>query len=96
MNPLLLALVVLDRAVNKLLGGSFYQTLSARAFITAESDQPYWSWTEKFINFLFFWEKDHCRSQWEREQINPLGPLTEPEIWSCLLVSLLIVVLLLM
>jgi len=23
------------------------------------------------INMLFFWQPDHCRKQWEHEQVHP-------------------------
>lgn len=71
MTAVLRALVLLDRAVNALLGGSFYETLSARAHRSAAKDHPYWGWTAGFINALFFWEPDHCKAQWEYEQRNP-------------------------
>lgn len=71
MSALLNALVWLDRLINWMLGGSFYETLSARAHRADAKNQPYWGWTASFINLLFFWEEDHCRKQWEQEQIYP-------------------------
>ena len=69
---LLDALLWLDRAVNVLIGGSFRETLSARAHRMDVKDHPYWGWTASFINALFFWQEDHCRKQWEYEQAHPL------------------------
>ena len=72
MRALLAALLWLDRAINVLIGGSFNETLSARAHRSDEKNHPYWGWTASFINTLFFWQPDHCRKQWEREQAHPL------------------------
>ena len=72
MRALFDALLWLDRAVNVLLGGTFRETLSARAHRSDVKDHPYWGWTASFINTLFFWQPDHCRKQWEREQAHPL------------------------
>ena len=72
MNPLLKALVWADRAINVLIGGSFNETLSARAHRMDVKDQPYWGWTAGAINRVFFWQADHCKAQWEYEQAHPL------------------------
>ena len=56
MSALLSLLVLLDRAINALLGGSFHETLSARAHRLDVRDHPYWGWTARFINALFFWQ----------------------------------------
>ena len=71
MTALVNLLVLLDRAINALLGGSFHETLSARAHRLDVRDHPYWGWTARFINALFFWQDDHCKAQWEYEQQNP-------------------------
>jgi hypothetical protein len=67
MRALLDSLLWLDRVVNALLGGSFYETLSARAYRMDEKNHPWWGWTASAINALFFWQPDHCRIQWQRE-----------------------------
>jgi len=71
MRALLDSLLWLDRAVNVLLGGTFRETLSARAHRSDVKDHPYWGWTAAAINMLFFWQPDHCRKQWEHEQVHP-------------------------
>lgn len=71
MNPLLAVLLFLDRLVNALIGGSFAETLSARAHRSDAKNHPYWGWTASAINTLFFWDKDHCQQQWAYEQANP-------------------------
>jgi hypothetical protein len=72
MSMLLDALVWIDRVVNRLTGGTFYETLSSRAYRMDVRNQPVWGWTAKAINMLFFWQPDHCRKQWEHEQVHPL------------------------
>ena len=72
MDALLELLVWADRAVNVLIGGTFRETLSARAHRMDVKNHPYWGWTASAINKLFFWQEDHCKAQWEYEQANPL------------------------
>ena len=71
MSRTLTLLVWLDRLVNVLIGGSFAETLSARAHRSDAKDHPYWGWTAAVINKLFFWQADHCKAQWEYEQAHP-------------------------
>ena len=71
MHSWLKPLVWLDRAVNVLIGGTFRETLSARAHRMDVKNHPYWGWTAAAINALFFWQPDHCRKQWEHEQVHP-------------------------
>jgi hypothetical protein len=68
---LLDALVWIDRVANRMTGGTFYETLSSRAYRMDVRNQPVWGWTAKAINMLFFWQADHCRIQWEYEQKHP-------------------------
>jgi hypothetical protein len=68
----------LDRAVNVLLGGVYSETLSARAWRMDVKDHPYWGWTARAIDLLFFWQPDHCRKQWEYEQAHPLQGVMFP------------------
>ena len=71
MSMLLDALVWIDRVANRMTGGTFYETLSSRAYRMDVRNQPVWGWTAKAINMLFFWQPDHCRKQWEHEQKHP-------------------------
>ena len=50
-------------------GGSFHQTLSARAYYEAVVDPTDNGWDRRMviIDRLFFWEKDHCRESWLSE-----------------------------
>ena len=56
-----------DRVVNVLLGGIYKETLSSRAHRMRVKQHPYWGWTADAIDWLFFWELDHCAAQWRRE-----------------------------
>lgn len=68
MKYLLLPLLFIDCLINRLLQGSFNETLSARAHRIREIHQPYWYWVADAIDTLFFWSKDHCHKQWLDEQ----------------------------
>lgn len=67
LNWLLMGLVLLDQAVNWLLGGSPDETLSSRAHRMREKGQPVWGWAADAIDWLFFWETGHCRKAYESE-----------------------------
>lgn len=60
-------LVWLDRWVNKLLRGSFNETLSSRAHRMRVKKQPYWGWLADAIDLMFLWQTEHCASQWQLE-----------------------------
>ena len=60
-------LLWIDRVVNVLLGGIYKETLSSRAHRMRVKQHPYWGWTAGAIDWLFFWELDHCAAQWRRE-----------------------------
>jgi hypothetical protein len=60
-------LLLVDRVVNVLLGGIYKETLSSRAHRMRVKKHPYWGWTADAIDWLFFWELDHCAAQWRRE-----------------------------
>lgn len=52
--------IAIDQLVNSALGGEPDETLSARAHRMRVKGHPYWGWTAKAINALFFWQEDHC------------------------------------
>jgi hypothetical protein len=60
-------LIALDQQLNALLGGMADETLSARAHRMREKKQKYWGWTANTIDFIFFWEKDHCFMAYQYE-----------------------------
>lgn len=73
MRKLLDFLLWLDRVVNVVLGGNSRETLSSRAHRMDVKNQPYWGWTASAINTVFFWEDEHCKAQWAREQVKPFA-----------------------
>ena len=68
-------LIAFDQLANALVGGWADETLSSAAHRMKLKGQPYWSWTAKAINLLFFWQEDHCRSAYlseiRRHQLPP-------------------------
>lgn len=60
--------VAIDQLVNALLGGYADETLSARAHRTQSP-------LERYIDAIFFWDENHCRtsfqSELERRQLPP-------------------------
>lgn len=61
------ALIALDQLANAICGGWADETLSSRAY--RESPR-----VEKFINTLFFWDKDHCYESYVSEQLRTQLP----------------------
>ena len=53
--------------MNAILRGSPDETLSSRAHRMRMKGQPVWGWTAGVIDVLFWFDKDHCRTSWERE-----------------------------
>lgn len=60
-------LIALDQLANAICGGWADETLSSRAY--RESPR-----VEKFINTLFFWDKDHCYESYVSEQLRTQLP----------------------
>ena len=58
-------LIAIDQLANTLLGGMADETLSSRAY--RHSVDGTRRWPERFINLLFFWQKEHCRQAYESE-----------------------------
>jgi len=48
----MIRLEAFSRFLNVMIGGSEYESLSARAYRAGN---------EKWINWIFFWQKNHCR-----------------------------------
>lgn len=61
------ALIALDQLANAICGGWADETLSSRAY--RESPR-----VEKFINTLFFWDRDHCYESYVSEQLRTQLP----------------------
>lgn len=67
---ILAILILLDRAVNVLLGGAWRETLSSRAHRMRVKGQPVWGWTAGVIDWFalkLFGQHEHCRRQWAYE-----------------------------
>ena len=62
-------LVALDQLVNAVLNGQPDETLSSRAWRTEAKAQPYWSWTRRAIDALFFFQPNHCETSYKNEQL---------------------------
>ncbi|UWZ92181.1 DNA helicase UvrD [[Pasteurella] aerogenes] len=63
-------LIAVDQLFNALTGGGADETLSSRTYRHAIlSDRPKQRWNTMylFIEFLFFWEKEHCKTAYESE-----------------------------
>lgn len=67
LDGILTLLILLDRAINVLLGGAWRETLSSRAHRMRVKGQPVWGWTANAIDRLFFWQSNHCAIQWDYE-----------------------------
>ena len=61
-------LIALDQLVNVLLNGQPDETLSSRAWRTEAKAQPYWSWTRRAIDALFFFQPNHCEHSYNNEK----------------------------
>jgi hypothetical protein len=65
---LLNLLVAFDYAVNSLLAGLPYETLSSRAYRMQQKPQPYWRGLAACIDFIFFWQERHCSRAYRQER----------------------------
>lgn len=57
-------LVALDQLINTLAGGYADETISSRAYRGKLVGNP---GLARVINFIFFWQSDHCREAYESE-----------------------------
>ena len=60
-------LISLDQAVNSLFCGWEDETISSRTHRLAGKSKR-WKIAKIFINALFFWQLDHCKSAYESEK----------------------------
>jgi hypothetical protein len=60
LSKVLLAISIL---INTLLGGHTNQSFSARNWERKKQNKTNLVW---LIDFIFFWEKDHCRESWAK------------------------------
>lgn len=66
-NRLLQILIAFDQLCNACTpGGWADETLSSRAHRLYELGNK---WPKRFVNLLFFWQKDHCKEAYESEKL---------------------------
>ena len=58
----------LDQMLNALLGGDIDETLSSRTYRRARSGSIGWMRLESVINYLFFWQVQHCQASYLDER----------------------------
>jgi len=59
-------LIAIDQYINALFGGYADETISARAYRMSLIN-PKWNYIRKFIDSIFFFDKNHCRESWIAE-----------------------------
>ena len=57
-----------DQLLNALLGGDIDETLSSRTYRMARTGSEKWQRIERAINWLFFWQDEHCRASFLNER----------------------------
>lgn len=62
---LLNLLISIDQLGNTIIGGDPDETLSSRAGKAYHNGVK---WPKKFVNSLFFWQKDHCEDSIEHDE----------------------------
>lgn len=67
LDYLLLPLLALDCLCNLAIGGSWRNTLSGEAW--HHRNHKYFGWCRKFIDWLFFWQPQHCMVQAQSEAL---------------------------
>lgn len=61
--------IALDQLLNTFVGNGWAdETLSARAHRNAAQGDGKWVAVRKWINRVFWWQKDHCLSAYRNEQ----------------------------
>ena len=74
-NYILTNLSILSHALNTITGGCRFYTFSARSYYCAQVLKlKGWCYIEKAVNALFFWQKDHCKTEFEKEKHDKYAP----------------------
>lgn len=67
-------LIAFDQLINTILGGMADETISSRAHRNRFKNWR-WRFMRRFIDWLFFWQKDHCHQSYlaelDRKQLPP-------------------------
>lgn len=60
--------IAFDQLCNAILGGMADETLSARAWRQRDKKKR-WAFMRRFIDCLFFFQKDHCYESYKSEMV---------------------------
>lgn len=73
--------IAIDQLANAVLRGDPDETLSSRAYRMHMKGQPYWGWLANAIDWVFFWDEDHCRKAFEseRQRVSAKPPAMEAQ-----------------
>jgi hypothetical protein len=67
-------LIALDQLINTILGGMADETISSRAHRKQHKSRR-WKFMRRIIDWIFFWQKDHCYQSYlaelDRKQLPP-------------------------
>ena len=62
-------LIAADQLLNTIVGGYPDETFSCRVHRESKSGQRFWKAARRLINFIFFWQKDHCLESYQSERL---------------------------
>ena len=71
--------IAIDQLVNTIFGGWADETISSVAWRKRNEGRG-WALLRRFIDGLFFWQKDHCKTAYESEKNRLQCP---PELREC-------------
>ena len=73
--------IAIDQLANAVLRGDPDETLSSRAYRMHMKGQPYWGGLASVIDWVFFWDEDHCRKAFEseRQRVSAKPPAMEAQ-----------------
>ncbi len=60
--------IAIDQLVNTFFNGWADETISSAAW-RKRNDGKGWAFLRRFIDTLFFWQKDHCQRAYQSEQL---------------------------
>lgn len=59
-------LIAFDQFINSIFGGWADETLSSRLY-RKRNVNCFWKVSKEFVDFIFFFQKEHCKSSYESE-----------------------------
>lgn len=66
--------IAVDQFFTTLIGGYPDETLSSYAYRMELQKAPIGKYVRPFIDGLFFWQEDHCKTAWESERLRMQSP----------------------